>query len=233
MYDQRLFLQTLSRFVEVLPARYDLDAVLADLTENVTAVLGLCGSGVTMASDGRLRYVAKATRASAELERDHAKLHPCPCRDAYATGEVVRVTGLCEESTRWPEFAATAARVSVAGIAAIPMRLDNKVIGALILYSTEPRQWSDGAIAVARVMADLATSYAVNASKLHQQEQLSEQLQEALDSRVVIEQAKGITAYQCEVTIDQAYQRMRTHARNNHASLRKVAEAIVGVGLHV
>jgi transcriptional regulator with GAF, ATPase, and Fis domain len=232
MYDQRLFLQTLSRLAKG-PLRDDLDTALTDLTENVTAVLGLCGSGVTMANDGRLRYVTTETLASAELERDHAKLHPCPCRDAYATGEVVRVTGPWKKSTRWPEFAATAARVSVAGLAAIPMWLDHKVIGALNLYSREPRQWSDEAIAVARVMADLATSYVVNASKLHQQEQLSEQLQEALDSRIIIEQAMGITAYQCAVTIDQAYQRMRTHARNNDASLRKVAEAIVGVGLHV
>ena len=79
----------------------------------------------------------------------------------------------------------------------------------------------------------MATSYVVNASKLRQQEQLTEQLQHALESRVVIEQAKGITAQQNSVTIDQAYQLMRGHARNNNASLRLVAEAIVAVGLHV
>ena len=61
-----------------------------------------------MANDGRLNYVTTATLASPELERDHAKLHPCPCRDAYATGEVVRMTGLWKESTRGPEFAAVA-----------------------------------------------------------------------------------------------------------------------------
>ena len=86
---------------------------------------------------------------------------------------------------------------------------------------------------VAGVLADMATSYVVNASKLRQQEQLSEQLQHALDSRVVIEQAKGITASKHSVTIDAAYQLIRGHARNNNASLRTVAEAIVAVGLHV
>ena len=70
-------------------------------------------------------------------------------------------------------------------------------------------------------------------SKLHDQEQLSEQLQEALESRVVIEQAKGITAEQNAVPLDQAFQLMRRHARNNNASLRTVAEAIIGVGLQV
>ena len=235
MFDQSLLLQTLSRFAVVLPARYDLPEALSELTESVTAVLGLCGSWVTMADDGQLRFLAAVSQASAELERDHAQLHPfpCPCRDAYSTGEVVRVIDIREESARWPEFSASATRLSMAGVAAIPMRLADHVIGALNLYSLEPRDWSDEDIAVAGVLADVASSYVVNASKLHQQQQLSEQLQEALDSRVIIEQAKGITAQQHSVTLDQAYQLMRTHARNNNASLRVVAEAIVAVGLQV
>ena len=79
----------------------------------------------------------------------------------------------------------------------------------------------------------MATSYVVNAFKLIQQEQLGGQLQKALESRVIIEQAKGITASKLSVTIDQDYQLIRGHARNNNASLRVVAEAIVAVGLAV
>jgi len=215
MYDQSLLVQTLSRFAAILPAHYDLQEALIELTESVTAVLGLCGTWVTMA--------------------DHAQLHPfpCPCRDAYSTGELIRVTDVRDETTRWPDFSASAYRLPIAGVAAIPMRLAEHVIGALNLYAPEPRQWSDEDIAVAGVLADVATSYVVNASKLRQQEQLSEQLQEALDSRVVIEQAKGVTATQRRVTVEQAYQLMRSHARNNNASLRAVAEAIVTVGLKV
>jgi GAF domain-containing protein len=233
MYDQALFLQTLSRFANVLPARYDLETTLNELTESVTSVLGLFGSGVMMADDGRLRYVTSAIRASGALERDHANRHPCPCRDAYATGEVVRVTDLREESARWSESAANAARMGVAGVAVIPMWLADQIVGTLNLYSTEPREWSDSDIAAAGVLADVATSYVVNASKLRQQEQLSEQLQAALESRIVIEQAKGVTAQQSSVSIDQAFEQMRRHARNNNSSLRIVAEAIVHVGLRV
>jgi GAF domain-containing protein len=235
MYDHSAFLRTLSRFAASLPSRYDLQEALSELTESVTSVLGLCGSWVTMADDGQLRFVTSVSQASAELERDHAQLHPfpCPCRDAYSTGVVVRVTDVREELARWPQFSASATRLSIAGVAAIPMRLSDQVIGALNLYSPEPREWSDEDIAVAGVMADLATSYVVNVSKLRQQEQLSEQLQGALESRVVIEQAKGITAQQNSVTVEQAYQRMRTHARNNNASLRLVAEAIVAAGLRI
>ena len=186
MYDQPLFLHTLSRFAVVLPARYDLEATLSDLTESVTAVLGLSGSGVTMAEDGRLRFVTAVSQASGELERNQQDKQAGPCRDAYDTGEVVRVTDVREEAARWPEFSATAVRLSVAGVAGIPMRLADQIIGALNLYSPVPRAWTDEDIAVAGVLADVATSYVVNASKLRQQEQLGEQLQEALESRVVI-----------------------------------------------
>jgi GAF domain-containing protein len=235
MYDQSLLLQTLSRFAVILPARYDLEAALSELTESVTAVLGLCGSWVTMADDGRLRSLVAVSQALADLERDHEQLHPfpCPCRDAYSTGEVVRVTDVRQESTRWPQFSTCATRLSIAGVAAIPMRLADQVIGALNLYDAGAREWSDHDIASAGVLADMATSYVVNASKLRQQEQLSGQLQHALESRVVIEQAKGITASKHSVTIAEAYQLIRGHARNHNASLRTVAEAIVLVGLHV
>ena len=231
MHNQQLFLETLSRFANVLPAHYDLETALADLTESVTVVLGLSGSGVTMVEDGRLRFVTAVSQASGELERVQEDQQSGPCQDAFDAGDVVCVTDVREETTRWPEFAEAAARLGVAGVAGIPMRLNSRIIGALNLYAGEPRKWSAEDIAVAGVLADVATSYVINASKIRQQQQLSEQLQHALESRVVIEQAKGITAQRQSVSVDQAYHLMRGHARNNNASIRAVAEAIVAVGL--
>lgn len=235
MFDQSLLLQALSRFAVVLPSRYDLQEALSELTESVTGVLGLSGSWVTMGEDGRLGFITAVSEASEQLERDHAQLHPfpCPCRDAYSTGEMIRVTDIRTENTRWPEYSAAATRLSMGGVASVPMRLADQVIGALNLYSVEPRQWSDQDMAVASALANMATSYVVNVSKLRQQRQLSEQLQETLRSRVVIEQAKGITAQRNSVTVDQAYQLMTLHARSNHAAVQAVAEAIVAVGLRV
>jgi hypothetical protein len=106
-------------------------------------------------------------------------------------------------------------------------------VGALNLYSTEPRAWSDEDIALAALLADVANSHLVNASRLRLQAQLTEQLQEGMESRIVVEQAKEITADQNGITVEQAYQRMRRHARSNHTSLRVVFEAIVAVGLKV
>jgi GAF domain-containing protein len=233
MYDRPLFLQTLSRFAVVLPAKYDLESALSELTQSVTQVLGLSGSGVTMAEKGRLRFITAVNQASGELERNQEQQQAGPCRDAYDTGEVVRITDVRLESARWPEFSATATRLNIAGVAGIPMRLADQVIGALNLYAPQPREWSDEDMAVAGVLADVATSYVVNASNLRQQEQLSEQLQKALESRIVIEQAKGITSQKNAITIDEAYHLIRGHARNNNASLRAVSEAIVAVGLRV
>ena len=233
MFDQRSYLEQLARFAVVLPAHFDLEAVLGELTQNMTSLLGLSGSGVTMAGDGCLHVVTAGFDASGELVGDHALQHPCPCRDACATGEVVKVSDVRVESTRWPEFSATATRLAVAGVAAIPMRLAEQSIGSLNLYSAEPRAWSDQEIALAELLADVATCHLVNVSRHCPQGQLSEQLQKALESRIVIERAKGITADQQGITFDQAYQRMRRHARSKHTSLRLVSEAIVAVGLRV
>jgi len=217
----------------VLPAHFDLEAVLGGLTQNVTSLLGLSGSGITMGGDGRLHFVTAGCDVSGELVSDHELQHPCLCRDAWATGEVVRVTDVRVESTRWSDFSATATRVGVAGVAAVPMRLADQAIGSLNLYSAEPRVWSDEDISLAEVLADVATRHLVDASRQRRQGQLTEQLQEALESRTVIEQAKEITSDQQGITLDQAYQRMRRHARSKHTSLRLVAEAIVAVGLSV
>jgi len=216
-----------------LPAHPDLEAVLGGLAQNVTSLLGLSGSGITMAADGRLHFATAGSDASAELARDHDRQHPCLCRDACATGEVVRVTDMRLESTRWPEFSATATRLGVTGVAAVPLRLTDQCIGSLNLYSTAPRAWSDEDIDLAELLADVATRHLVNASRHCRQDQLAEQLQEALESRIVIARAKEIISDQHGITLDQAFQRVRRHARSKHTSLRIVAEAIVALGLRV
>jgi GAF domain-containing protein len=233
MYDEPLFLRTLSKLAHVLPAAYDVSAVLAELTASVTGVLGLAGSGVSLAETGQLRFVTAVTAASSDLERVQEQYQRGPCREAFDTGERVSVTDVRLCGQVWPEFAEAARRLGVAGVAGIPMRLADQTIGALDLYAAEAREWSDTDLNVAGVLADAATSYIVNASTLRQQQQLNEQLQHALDSRIVIEQAKGITAQHDDITVEAAYQRMRRHARDHNGTLRTVAEAIVNVGLRV
>jgi GAF domain-containing protein len=223
VYDLRPSEQTLPSFAKVLRADHDLTTALAGLMKNLSTVMGLSGIGVTLAEEDGRPCVAK-------IGRHQEKEQSGPCRDAFDTGHVVRVTDVREEAGRWPEFSAAANCVHVAGVAGIPMRLADKVIGVLSLYSPQPRDWSDEDIAVASVLADVATGYVVSGSKLRRQEQLSKQLLEALESRIVIEQAKGMVASRHSVTIGEAYRLIRRYARNHNARLRVVAEAIVAHG---
>jgi len=210
---------------------HGIETALSRLTRSLATVLGLSGIGVTIArADGRLHLVTAVGHGCGALELDQVWERAGPCRDACDTGEVVRVRDVREESDRWPEFSAAANCLHVAGVAGVPMRVAGKVVGVLYLYSSLPRGWSDQDISVARVLADVATGFVINFSHLRHLEQLSNQLQEALSSRVVIEQAKGMTASRYSVTIAQAYLLMRTYARDHNAELRVVAEAIVAHG---
>ncbi|HSP39018.1 MAG TPA: GAF and ANTAR domain-containing protein [Frankiaceae bacterium] len=233
MYDQPLFLRTLSGFARALPAAYDVENVLSDLAESVTAVLNLAGAGVSLSEGGRLQFFSAVNEASGTLERVQQQYQLGPCRDAYETGLPVCVRDVSERADEWPDYVSAAAQAGIAGVAGVPMRLADEVIGALNLYASGPRDWSDEDIAVAGVLADMATGLLVNASKRQQQQQLNDQLQQALESRIVIEQAKGITAGHSGVSVDGAFQAIRGHARQHSTSLRSVAEAIVKVGLRV
>jgi GAF domain-containing protein len=228
-----VFLRTLSAFARALPSGYDVEVVLEDLTDSVSQVLALSGAGVSLVDSGRLRMVTAAGAAFEELELVQEQTQRGPCRDAFDSGVVVSCADVRTEQDRWPEYAAGAQRLDVAAVAGVPMRLADQTIGALNLYDAAVRDWSEDDLAAAGVLADVATSYLVNASTLHQQQQLNEQLTHALESRVVLEQAKGMTARDAGVSVDEAHHRIRRHARSHNTSLRAVAEAIVELGLRV
>ena len=106
-------------------------------------------------------------------------------------------------------------------------------VGAVDLYVVGHRAWPAEDLEAAVVLADMITAYLINASKIRQQEQLTEQLQSALESRTVIEQAKGVIAARNGVSVDDAFDRIRRHARTHHVTVRAVSDAIVNLGLQV
>jgi AmiR/NasT family two-component response regulator len=113
----------------------------------------------------------------------------------------------------------------------VPLRLQARSIGSLDVYDTGSRVWSPDELAAATVLADIAASYVAHASELDGAKRLNEQLQTALDSRVLIEQAKGILAGERKISVDDALEILRSHARSNRASLRAIAEAVVNLGM--
>ncbi|KAA0017662.1 GAF and ANTAR domain-containing protein [Antrihabitans cavernicola] len=239
MYDIGLFTAALSRFARLLVAPYEVDVVLAELAESVSAVLDLAGAGVSVATDGRLRFVTAVTAVTAvtgaagALERCQEEFQAGPCRDAYDTGQVVSVPDLVYHASRWPRFVSTARGSGIVAVAGIPMTLGDDRVGALDLYAAKRREWSATDLTAAGVFADMATGYLVNSSTLRQQHQLAEQLEHALGARVVIEQAKGILANRHNIHPDRAFDLMRAHARSHRVTVRAVATAIVELRLHL
>src|SRR5213078_3327305 len=127
-----------------------------------------------------------------------------PCIDAVATGKPVTVDDLSspEYAKRWPEYVVQAQGEGLHAVAGIPMRANGETIGAINLYDVHTREWSDDDVRVAAILADMATGFLMHASALQQQRRTSEQLQQALDTRVIIEQAKGILASERSVSVD-------------------------------
>jgi GAF domain-containing protein len=233
LYDHALYLRTLSEFTRVLLTPYEIHTALDELADRVTAVLGLAGSGVSLAEDERLEFDTAVGPAVAELERVQERLQLGPCVTAFHTGKVVAVDDLSGRDDEWPEYCATAADLGITAVASMPLQLsgDHPPVGALNLYADGPRSWTPEDLAAARVLADMATAYLVNASHHQQQVQLAEQLQRALDSRVVIEQAKGVLVARHRIDPGEAFERIRCQARSHNRTVLAVATEVVALRL--
>lgn len=231
MADYKLFVEVLSDFARRLVQPFAIGDVLDDLARRVPVVLDITGAGVSLERDGRVLFVTAVDERTTRLETIQEQEQSGPCIDAWRSGEEVAVADLDEITSRWAPYGQAVRDAGVTAVAGIPMRVATKAIGALDLYCDKQRAWSDDDLAAAQVFADVATSYVTNAAEVGRQRRLTEQLQEALDSRVVIEQAKGILAAERRISVDEAFRVLRRHARNHGSSLRAVAVAVVDLGL--
>lgn len=227
MYDHKLYLNVLGEFTATLLAPYEVDAVFDELVHRVSDLFGLLGSGVSLARDGRLELHTAVGPGVAEVERAQESGQEGPCATACRTGLTVTVEDLATETHRWPTYCRTAAALSISAVASIPLRLGDRTVGVLDLYGQEPRSWPEEDVGAARVMANMATAYLINASHDRKQVELNDQLQHALDARVAVEQAKGVLAARLGITPDEGFDRLRRYARNRNARLQDVARAVV------
>jgi GAF domain-containing protein len=230
MSDREL-LDVLTRFSRTLAARYDVSDVLYELSDGAARVLGAAGAGVSLADDdGHLRFATATNEVVTAVEQVQQDAEQGPCHVAYRTNQPVFVRDLSQPA-EWPLLADAALRAGLASVAGIPMTFDGRAVGSLNIYDDHIREWSDEDLTAALVLADIATGYLVHASELNQARRTNEQLQAALDSRVVIEQAKGLLAGERGITLDQAFAIMRTQARNRNAPIHAIAHAVVELGL--
>jgi GAF domain-containing protein len=231
MADDELLTYAVSEFARTLGRGCALSDVLRDLAERITAALGVAGAGVSLLESGQCRFAAASDERSATLERRQEAVDAGPFAEACLTGKAVTVSSLAENAREWPEYRQAAREAGIVAVAAVPMRRDDESVGTVNLYDVSPRVWSAEDLYVAGILADMATGYVVQAWELDRQRLINEQLRTALDSRIVIEQAKGVLAAERHISVDEAFSVLRRHARSHSVSLRSVAEAVVNLGL--
>lgn len=230
--NDQMLTRVLPEFAHTLADGHEVNEVLSRLAGHIVEILDADGAGVSLADPhGALRPVTGVNELSAWLEATQEELQEGPCVDAFHSGCAVRVPDLELEPHAWPRWRREARQREVRGILGVPLRVPTQVLGAVDVYSIRPREWDEAEVTVARVLTVMAASYVANASALEDSRRTTEQLREALASRIVIEQAKGVLANDLGCTVDQAFLVLREHARRNSANLRAVAHAVVHLGL--
>jgi transcriptional regulator with GAF, ATPase, and Fis domain len=227
--DERLALAFVE-LADTLVADFDLMEFLHTLTGRCVELLDVDAAGLLLAdSRGALRLVAASTEQARVAELFQIQNAEGPCLDCYRTGQVVITSDIrtAEAMARWPRFAAAAQEMGFAAVHAIPLRLREQVIGTLNLFRATPYGLDPSVARAARALVDVATIGILQERAVHQQEVVAGQLQVALNSRVIIEQAKGVLAERLQVTPDEAFVTLRRHARDYKRPLTELAADVV------
>lgn len=213
-----------------LNVEYDVGAVLDSLADNVSTLLSLRGAAVSVSANRAVRHVASNCAALSGLCAAEEEAQRGPTFDAVESGLPVVVTSLDNGASPWPEYIAQAAAAGLGAVAAVPTSGHTPPV-ALTLAHEHEHDWSADELQVAAMFARIAGHLVLGGSQLVKHRVTAEQLQIALDSRVIIEQAKGFIADNRGVTVDDAFVIMRKYANDHHATLRSVADAVVNLGL--
>ena len=207
---------------------YDVVELLSSLTADCAHLLDVASAGLLLA-DGRgvLHVMAASSERTRQLEVFQVQRSDGPCRDCYLDGAPVSAPDLHEESGRWPQFVPAALGAGFVSVHALPMRLRNTVLGALGLFGTNAGALDPDDLSLAQALADVASVALVQDKATTDQKSVNEQLQSALTSRIVLEQAKGVLAQQGSLSMEDAFAVLRRYARDHNLRLTAVAEAVV------
>ena len=207
---------------------FDLVEFLHMVTTRTAELIEVAAVGLLLADQhGELQCMAASDEATRLLELFQLQNHEGPCLDAFRTSEPVVNADLRQAADQWPLFAPQAAGSGYRSVHAIPLRLRGQVIGALNLFGTDASTLADDDVKIVQALADVATIALLQERAIHRGEVLTEQLQGALNSRVVIEQAKGLVAGLHGLDVDQAFNLLRGYARGHNRRLVDLAHEIV------
>ena len=225
--DQRIN-EAFVTMADTLVAGYDITDLLHNLVEVCVDVLGVTAGGMLLADDdGNLQLVASTSQGAEFVEVMQHDAGAGPCVDSYTTGTAVAVPDLKLAGDRWPEVLAAMQSQGFTSVYAIPMRLRGDVIGAMNLFSADVAALDAADTALAQSLADVATIGILQERNMRESTVVSEQLQRALESRVLIEQAKGVLSALGPMSVDKAFEVLRAYARSNNLNLRVVAGGVI------
>lgn len=176
--------------------------------------------------EGELRLAAASSPEMEEFEQAEMTFDEGPCLDSYRSGDQVLAEDLREDD-RWPNTAPRAVGMGLLAAYAFPLRLRERCIGALNLYRGEPGPFDPGDVQLAQAFADIATIGILQERKVAEGELLSARLRQALESRVLIEQAKGVVHERHGVDIGEAFELLRTESRTSNRKLLAVCEDVI------
>jgi transcriptional regulator with GAF, ATPase, and Fis domain len=230
--------QLAGAFVELadtLVDDFDLIGFLHRLTQLCVDLLEVMAVGILLTDQtGHLQPVAASSEQARLLELFQLQSEEGPCLECFATGEAIVISDLATsaEGRRWPMFADKALAAGFTGLVALPMRLRHQRIGAMNLFTAGPHEESSAGVdvspwAVAQAFADVATIGILGERTAREHHLLAHQLQTALNSRVIIEQAKGMLAERGHISVDHAFNQMRDFARHSNRKLVSVAQSVI------
>lgn len=222
--------QLSSVFVELadtLVNDFDAADFLHVLARRCVELVDVDAAGLLLVDDaGHLRVMAASSEQARLLELFELQNEEGPCLDAYRSGVPVG-EGHLERDGRWPRFAQEAVAAGFRSVEAVPMRLRHERIGALNLFRSPPGRLDDVDRSVCQALADVATIGLLQERTIREAQILAQQLQTALNNRVIIEQAKGVLAERASLPLDEVFEFLRSYARNNNVRLADVARDLI------
>ncbi len=230
---EQLLTKAFVGLADTLVDDYDVIELLNRLVGYSVELLVADAAGILLADSQRpLRVVASSDEDADVMELLQLQANQGPCMECFNTGEPVSVPDLADAAGRWPVFvAAVAERGAYRSVHAVPMRLRGEAIGTLNLFHHQPGALPETDLAIGQALADVATIGILAERAIRSREVLNERLQTALNSRVIIEQAKGVLAQREGLRMDVAFDRLRHYARTHNTLLSEVARQVVETDL--
>ena len=221
-----LLARTFVDVADTLVADFDVVEFLTVLTTRCVELFDLSEAAILLGNGDGVRVAASSSHEMQLLELFEIQHDDGPSLDCYRTGKRVRCPDLREATDRWPRFAPEAVASGWASVYALPMRLRNDTIGSLNLLRSAPGDLDPADLVAAQALADVATIGILQHRAAEEHRLLAEQLQYALDSRIAVEQAKGVIAQHAGLDMDGAFAALRRYARDHNTRLVDVAHAV-------